>query len=85
MAPRHNPPYDDGSSGHAPGGDTVITRVSDILVVQAIRSWIENDPLARTGWLGALQDSRIGQSIALIHRYPTHPWSVQTLAGSNRG
>jgi AraC-like DNA-binding protein len=63
-----------------PGGDTVITRVSDILVVQAIRSWLDNDPLAKTGWLGALQDGQIGQAIALIHRYPTHPWSVETIA-----
>jgi len=63
-----------------PGGDTVITRVSDILVVQAIRYWLENDPLAKTGWLGALQDSRIGKAIALIHRFPTHPWTVQGLA-----
>lgn len=63
-----------------PGGDTVITRVSDLLVVQAIRHWLEHDPLAKTGWLGALKDSQIGKAIALIHRYPTHPWSVSGLA-----
>ena len=63
-----------------PGGDTVITRVSDILVVQAIRNWLERDPLARTGWLGALRDREVGRAIALIHRYPTKPWSVDGLA-----
>ncbi|MGJ8640005.1 MAG: cupin domain-containing protein [Opitutaceae bacterium] len=63
-----------------PGGDTIITRVSDILVVQAIRHWLENDPLAKTGWLGALHDEHIGKAIALIHRHPTKPWSVHTLA-----
>ena len=63
-----------------PGGDTVITRVSDILVVQAIRHWLEHDPLAKTGWLGALRDGQIGRSIALIHRYPTRSWSVRELA-----
>ena len=50
------------------------------LVVQAIRSWLENDPLAKTGWLGALQDSQIGQAVALIHRYLTFSWSLQSLA-----
>jgi len=64
------------------GGDTVITRVSDILVVQAIRHWLEHDPLARTGWLGALRDGRIGRAISLIHRHPTRPWSVRALAES---
>lgn len=63
-----------------PGGDTIITRVSDILVVQAIRHWIENDPSAKTGWLGALQDEQVGKAIAYVHRYPTHPWTVQNLA-----
>lgn len=63
-----------------PGGDTVITRVSDILVVQAIRHWLETDPLAKTGWLGAMQDQQIGKAIALIHRFPTHSWSVHGLA-----
>lgn len=63
-----------------PGGDTIITRVSDILVVQAIRHWLDNDPLAKTGWLGALQDSQIGKAIAMIHRHPTQPWSVENLA-----
>jgi AraC-like DNA-binding protein len=64
-----------------PGGETVITRLADILVIQAIRSWIEQDPAARTGWLGALQDARIGRSIALIHREPERPWTVAALAG----
>ncbi|MDQ8209111.1 AraC family transcriptional regulator [Coraliomargarita sp. SDUM461003] len=63
-----------------PGGDTIITRVSDILVVQAIRHWLEKEPLAKTGWLGALHDEQIGKAIARIHRQPTHPWSVEALA-----
>ena len=53
-----------------PGGEAVITRLGDILVIQAIRSWIENDPAAQTGGLGALQDRQIGRAISLIHRDP---------------
>lgn len=63
-----------------PGGETVITRLADILVVQAIRSWLESDPAARTGWLGALQDPQIGRALALIHREPDRPWTVASLA-----
>ncbi|MEM6915058.1 MAG: AraC family transcriptional regulator [Verrucomicrobiota bacterium] len=63
-----------------PGGDAVITRFSDILVVQAIRHWLQTDPHAQTGWLGALQDPQIGRALALIHRDPTHPWTVESLA-----
>ncbi len=63
-----------------PGGETVITRLSDILVIQAIRSWIASAPAARTGWLGALQDKQIGRAIALIHREPARDWTIASLA-----
>jgi AraC-like DNA-binding protein len=63
-----------------PGGEAVITRLADILVVQAIRSWLETDPAARRGWLGALQDEQIGHAIALIHREPARRWTVAALA-----
>lgn len=63
-----------------PGGETIITRLADILVIQAIRLWMTQDPAARTGWLGALQDRQIGRAIARIHRDPSREWSVATLA-----
>jgi len=63
-----------------PGGETVITRLADILVIQAIRSWMAQDPAAQTGWLGALRDKGIGRAIALIHRDPSRAWTVASLA-----
>jgi AraC-like DNA-binding protein len=63
-----------------PGGETVITRLADILVIQAIRSWMAQDPAAETGWLGALQDKALGRAIAVIHRDPAREWTVASLA-----
>jgi AraC-like DNA-binding protein len=63
-----------------PGGEAVITRLADVLVIQAIRSWIETAPAARSGWLGALQDQQIGRALALIHRDPARDWTVASLA-----
>ena len=63
-----------------PGGEAVITRLADILVIQAIRSWLETDPAAQTGWLGALKDRQIGRAISLIHRDPAREWTVASLA-----
>jgi AraC-like DNA-binding protein len=63
-----------------PGSEAVIPRLGDILVIQAIRSWLETDPAAKTGWLGALQDEQIGRAIALIHRDPARNWTVASLA-----
>jgi AraC-like DNA-binding protein len=63
-----------------PGGEALITRLADILVIQAIRGWIDQDPGARTGWLNALRDQQIGRAIALIHREPAREWTVASLA-----
>lgn len=63
-----------------PGGETVITRLADIMVIQAIRYWIANDTAAHTGWLGALQDAQIGRALKLIHQEPDRKWTVEGLA-----
>jgi AraC-like DNA-binding protein len=53
-----------------PGGEAVLTRLADVLVIQAVRHWMQRDPAARTGWLGALQDARIGRTLAAVQRDP---------------
>ena len=59
-----------------PGGETVITRLADILVVHAIRFWITNFTATQTGWLGALHDRQIAPVIAKIHRRPAGRWTL---------
>src|SRR3954447_15538439 len=63
-----------------PGGEAIITRLADVLVIQAIRGWIAADPAAQTGWLGALRDPHLGRALALIHRDPARDWTVAALA-----
>lgn len=63
-----------------PGGEAVITRLADILVIQAIRTWLRADPAARDGWLGAMSDQHIGRAISLLQRQPEREWTVAELA-----
>ena len=63
-----------------PGGETIITHLADILIIQAIRSWIDSAPEAEQGWLAALRDIQVGKALAAIHREPEKEWSVATLA-----
>lgn len=65
-----------------PGGEAVVTRLCDILVIGAIRSWLDTDLGAQTGWLGALQDPQVGQAVARIHREPEREWTVTELAAT---
>ncbi|MAT07096.1 MAG: AraC family transcriptional regulator [Acidimicrobiaceae bacterium] len=63
-----------------PGGDVIVSRLCDIVVVQAIRAWIDHDPAARSGWIGALRDPRVGAAIAAVHADPAGRWTVSALA-----
>jgi AraC-like DNA-binding protein len=63
-----------------PGAATVMTRLADVLVIHAVRSWLDDSPASRSGWLGALRDAHIGRALALIHRRPEEAWTVASLA-----
>lgn len=62
------------------GGEAVATRLADILVVHAIRSWITSDGRASTGWLRALDDEQIGRALEAIHADPGAEWNLDRLA-----
>lgn len=63
-----------------PGGETVITRLADVLVIQAIRAWLASSPDSDRGWLAALRDPQIGRALAAIHRAPQEDWTVASLS-----
>ena len=63
-----------------PGGQTILTHLADILVIQAIRRWIDTTSAGATGWLAALKDKHIGSALAAIHKTPEKNWTVDTLA-----
>lgn len=63
-----------------PGAETVISRLTDVIFVQAVRAWIDTQPETEGGWLGALRDPQIGRSLVLIHRQPEQTWTVASLA-----
>jgi AraC-like DNA-binding protein len=63
-----------------PGHEAVLTRLGDVLAIQAIRAWIQAYPPVRTGWIAALQDRKIGRAIALIHEDPGRAWTLAEVA-----
>jgi AraC-like DNA-binding protein len=63
-----------------PGSETLISRLLDIIFVQALRVWIAAEPQPSGGWLGALRDPQIGAALGLMHHEPSRNWSVDTLA-----
>lgn len=65
-----------------PGGEAVVTRLADVLVIQVIRSWIGRDAGSQAGWLGALADRQIGRVLAMVHREPSRDWTLASMAAA---
>jgi AraC-like DNA-binding protein len=62
------------------GTDAVLARLSDVIVIQAIRAHVAGLPLDGRGWLHALADRQLGAALALIHAHPDKPWTLAKLA-----
>ncbi len=68
------------ASSRKPGADTIITRLSDILFIQAVRAYAGAVSNEEPNWFAAAADPQIGEAIANIHRTPQTPWTVEQLA-----
>jgi AraC-like DNA-binding protein len=63
-----------------PGGDLVAQQIATMLLVQLIRSHLDNAPASAANWLIALGDRGLGAAIGAIHREPARRWTVGELA-----
>jgi AraC family transcriptional regulator, alkane utilization regulator len=63
-----------------PGAETIVRRLTDVLFVQAIRAWVEQEADGSHSWVQALQDRDIGAALQLMHSKPAYPWTVARLA-----
>ncbi|MDA0238428.1 MAG: AraC family transcriptional regulator [Proteobacteria bacterium] len=62
-----------------PGTDAMLARISEMLFVEAVRAYVEDLPKDLGGWMEALRDRSVSKAIALIHRQPEEPWTVERL------
>src|SRR6266496_1277407 len=62
------------------GSGLVFAKLSEVLFVETLRRYINALPPDQIGWLAGARDPIIGQSLALLHKEPAHPWTVSNLA-----
>jgi AraC-like DNA-binding protein len=75
------------AASRKPGTETILTRLSDILFIQAVRAYAGSVSDGQPNWFTAATDAQIGEALAQIHRTPQSPWTVEqlaTLAGMSR-
>jgi AraC-like DNA-binding protein len=64
----------------SPGRGSVLSRLAEIVCVQALRIWVEQMPPESKGWLQGLKDERIALALHAIHKDPGCRWTVASLA-----
>jgi AraC-like DNA-binding protein len=62
------------------GAAMIVTSLIDVLFIEAVRTWLRQQPAGAAGWLGALRDPSIGAALGLIHEAPAKPWTVPALS-----
>jgi AraC-like DNA-binding protein len=64
------------------GRDCMLLRISDLLFVEVVRRYLDGMSGESAGWLAGLRDPLIGHALALLHRRPSHAWTVEELGRS---
>lgn len=63
------------------GSISVLARLSELIFIEVLRSYMETLSSEATGWLAALSDRHVGRAISLLHADPKRGWTLAMLAG----
>jgi AraC-like DNA-binding protein len=59
---------------------SVISRLSELLLIEAVRRYADGIGGQQAGWLRGLKDLSVGRALALIHQNLAAPWTAESLA-----
>jgi len=59
---------------------SIMSRLSETLLVEAVRHYSSTLADEETGWLNGLKDPHIGRALTLMHQDIRAPWSAEALA-----
>jgi AraC-like DNA-binding protein len=62
------------------GGETVLSKLAELMFVEVVRRYIDTLPKEAGGWLSGLRDAHVSKALALMHGRPAEPWTLERLA-----
>jgi len=62
------------------GSSIALTKLSELMFVEAVRHYLDELPEERRGWLAGLRDPVIGRALALVHAQLGRAWTAESLA-----
>lgn len=63
-----------------PGGAGVLAKLAEVLFIEALRLYMNQQSSGRTGWLAALGDRVVGGALNALHADTARAWTVESLA-----
>lgn len=68
------------AAARRPGGTALLSKMAEALFIETLRRHMDCLPPEHTGWLAGARDPVVGAALALMHRSPSRPWSLASLA-----
>jgi AraC-like DNA-binding protein len=69
-----------GISANDVGAASIISRLSELLFIEALRGYVASLPPDQKGWLAALRDPLVSRALALMHSRPAQTWTAEAVA-----
>jgi AraC-like DNA-binding protein len=70
----------DETATYRSGGETVLSKVAELMFVDVVRRYIETLPKEAGGWLSGLRDPHVSRALALMHGRPAEAWTLERMA-----
>ena len=62
-----------------PGTENVLARLSELMLVEAIRRYLVELPSTQRSWLAGLRDPVVGRALEVLHGAPRQSWTIESL------
>ena len=63
-----------------PGGAGVLAKLAEVLFIEVLRLYMNEQAEGRTGWLAGVGDRIVGAALKALHNRPAHAWTLDELA-----
>ena len=63
-----------------PGGAGVLAKLAEVLFIEVLRLYMNEQSAGRTGWLAGLGDRIVGAALNALHARPADAWTLEELA-----
>ena len=63
-----------------PGGEGVLAKLAEVLFIEVLRMYMNEQHDDRRGWLAGVSDRIVGAALGAMHRNPAQAWTVEELA-----